>query len=529
MTNPVLPGFRPDPSICRAGDDFYLVTSTFEYFPGLPVQHSRDLLNWHLIGHVLDRPEQLNLDGVRSSGGLYAPTIRWHRGVFYVVCTLIGAPPGRPGGNFVVTATDPAGPWSDPVWLGEPESFDPSLFFDDVDGGAWFCATRPDPAAPIAGGTEIWVRRFDPQALRLVGPEQVIWHGALVDAVWAEAPHLYRSPDGDLLLLIAEGGTAHDHAVTCARAKLATGPYRNNPRNPVLTHRHLGARSPVVGAGHADLVTAADGTWWAVLLAIRARREADDDTYHYTLGRETFLAEVSWEDGWPVFNPGIGALRTDQAGPDVPAAPWPPVPERDDFDRDRLGPGWSYLRTPSAGLVSLSERPGWLALHPQPEGTEDAGCPAFVARPQETWDFRATGLLDFDPADAGPVAGIMLRQSERFSLRLLICSGTSAGVTSGSLPGSRRARVVRRFAGVDEVVAERPVPDGLLRLTVAGAGLDYTFSVNDLVLATVDGRVLSTTVAGGFTGTMIGPYAARPDRPGAAPSAFWDWFEYRWL
>ena len=269
-SNPVLPGFHPDPSICRVGDDFYLVTSSFEYFPGLPLQHSRDLVKWRLIGHVLDRPEQLNLDGVRSSGGLYAPTIRWHNGVFYVVCTLVDRPAGAPGGNFVVTATDPAGPWSDPVWLGEPESFDPSLMFD-TDGSAWFCAARPEPTSPVTGGTEIWVQAFDVSALSLVGPQAVIWHGALVDAVWAEAPHLYRTPDGGVLLVIAEGGTAHDHAMTCARADRVTGPYRNYPRNPVLTHRHLGERYPVVGAGHVDLVEAADGTWWAVALAMRTR------------------------------------------------------------------------------------------------------------------------------------------------------------------------------------------------------------------------------------------------------------------
>lgn len=542
---PVLPGFHPDPSVCRVGDDFYLVTSTFEYFPGLPVHHSRDLANWRLIGHVLDRPSQLDLDDVGSSGGLYAPTIRWHRGVFYVVCTLVGSAEGRPGGNFVVTATDPAGPWSEPVWLGESESFDPSLLFtvDSFDNDeAWFCAARPNPASTVSGGTEIWVQAFDVPTLSLVGPQTVIWHGAMVDAVWAEAPHLYRVPEG-FLLVIAEGGTAFHHSVTCARADQVTGPYRNGPTNPVLTHRHLGERYPVVGVGHADLVDAADGTWWAVALAMRTHWM--DDGYHYPMGRETFLAEVQWEDGWPVVNPGIGSLREHQTGlagavraPDQTRqsalSVQPGQSGRDDFDRDSLGPEWSFVRTPREPIISLTERPGWLALYPQPTSIEDVGCPAFICRPQDSWDFTASGLLDFTPRTELDVAGIVLRQNENFSLQLLV---------SLDRAGRRVARAVRRFAGVDEVVAVLPVADEPLLLSVTGDGLEYHFAVGDVPLAKIDGRGLSSSLAGGFTGTMLGPYvnSAKPNdhaqldptesrRDHAKsdnPVAYWNWFEYR--
>jgi xylan 1,4-beta-xylosidase len=521
-SNPVLPGFHPDPSICRVGEDFYLVTSTFEYFPGVPVYHSRDLVNWRLIGHVLHRPEQLNLDGVRSSGGLYAPTLRWHRGVFYLVCTLVGAGAG-PGGNFVVTATDPAGPWSDPVWLGELDSFDPSLFFTGFFTGTgsdevWFCAARPDRTSTIAGRTEIWVQAFDLRTLSLVGPQTVIWQGALVDAVWAEAPHLYRAPDGGVLLVIAEGGTAHDHAMTCARADRVTGPYQNHPRNPVLTHRHLGRRFPVVGAGHVDLVDAPDGNWWAVALAMRTRWA--DDGYHYPMGRETFLAEVVWEDGWPVVNPGLGALRDHQPGIGQ-AVRSASVPVRDDFDRDVLDLGWSFVRTPRALIADLESRPGWLALHPQPASIEDAGCPAFLGRPQDSWHFVASGLLEFAPRTDRDVAGIVLRQNEDFSLQLLV---------SLDPDGRKVARAVRRFAGINEVIAVAPVADGPLLLSVTGDGLEYRVAVNDLPLAKLDGRGLSPTLAGGFTGTVIGPYAhavASPDDEASIPMAYWDWFEYR--
>jgi xylan 1,4-beta-xylosidase len=533
-TNPVLPGFHPDPSICRVDDDFFLVTSTFEYFPGLPIHHSRDLVNWRLIGHVLDHPDQLNLDGVRSSGGLYAPTIRWHQGVFYLVCTLVGSAGDRPGGNFVVTATDPAGPWSEPVWLGEPESFDPSLLFTtDLFGRdeAWFCASRPDRTSMVTGGTEIWVQAFDPEKLSLAGPQHVIWHGALVDAVWAEAPHIYRAPDGDFLLVIAEGGTAHDHAMTCARSDRVIGPYRNNPRNPVLTHRHLGERYPVVGAGHADLVEAPDGSWWVVALAMRTRWAQDG--YHYPMGRETFLAEVSWEDGWPVVNPGVGALREYQAGL-LGASGDEPTSSRDDFDRLDLSREWSFVRTPRGPMLSLTERPGWLALYSQPVGVNEVGCPAFICRPQTSWDFTAAGLLNFAPRTELDVSGIVLRQNEDFSLQLLI---------SANSRGERVARAVRRFAGVDEVVAEFLVAPGSLLLEVTGDGLAYHMAVDEVPLATLDGRGLSTSLAGGFTGTMVGPYVftdplttgptSNAGHRGVPPSAnrppvsYWDWFEFR--
>jgi alpha-N-arabinofuranosidase len=398
-------------------------------------------------------------------------------------------------------------------------SSDPSLLFttDPVLGEkAWFCATRPDPTSSVTGGTEVWVQEFDVPTLSLVGEQTVIWHGALVDAVWAEAPHLYQRPDG-VLLVIAEGGTAHDHAMTCARADQVTGPYRNHPRNPVLTHRHLGERYPVVGVGHVDLVDAADGTWWAVALAMRTRWA--DDGYHYPMGRETFLAQVQWEDGWPVVNPGLGALRERQTGV-AGAQPLDPKPARDDFDRDSLGPDWSFVRTPRATIASLTERPGWLTLYPQSASIEDVGCPAFLARPQDAWDFTASGLLDFTPGHPEDVAGIVLRQNEDFSLQLLV---------SVDADGRRVARAVRRFGGVDDVAAELPVADGPLVLSVSGAGLEYRFEVDGVALATLDGRGLSTTLAGGFTGTMLGPYlkASRTDGD-QAPAAYWDWFEYRW-
>ena len=344
--NPVLPGCYPDPSICRVGDDYYLVTSSFEYFPGLPVFHSHDLVHWRQLGHAIDRAEQLDLSEVPSSGGLFAATLRHHDGVFYLVNTLVHAGAGVPGGNFLLTALDPAGPWSDPVWLDDADGIDPSLFFDD-DGRAWYVGTRPSPEPAWDGQTDVWLRELDLSSLRLTGPERVLWHGALLGAVWAEGPHLYKV-DGRYYLLAAEGGTAHHHAVSVARADEVTGPYVGNPANPVLTHRHLGRDHPIVGTGHADLVQLPDGGWWAVVLAMRPY-----GGYHYNLGRETFVVPVVWQDGWPVFAPGTGQVTACVVPPPLAPHPWSAQPARDEFRRPDLDLRWNALRGPASAFAAV--------------------------------------------------------------------------------------------------------------------------------------------------------------------------------
>jgi xylan 1,4-beta-xylosidase len=491
--NPILPGSHPDPSICRVGPDFYLVTSTFEWFPGLPVFHSRDLVHWRPLGHVLDRPEQLPLDGIRPSGGLYAPTIRYHDGTFYVTCTLMDG--NAETGNFVVTATDPAGPWSEPHWLGEPESFDPSLLFDD-DGRVWFHATRPrDPA----GHTEVWLRELDLAEMKLIGPEHVIWHGALRNAVWAEGPHLYRI--GDLYYLVAaEGGTALDHAVCVARSTHITGPYQANPRNPVLTHRHLGADHPIGATGHADLIQTADGDWWAVLLAIRPGGN---------LGRETFLTPVRWADGWPVI-PGVRQIET---RPGLPEHRWPAEPVCDTFEEPELRPHWNQLRTPRERFWDLT--PGRLRLRLRPETLTERGCPSLIARRQQHAHFTAHTALDFAPASGNECAGLVLLQNDAFQLRCEISLGV--------------ARLIRRAEGTDELLAERPIAGGRIRIVVEAHDQSYQFRLDGADFgAPADGRVLGHELAGSFTGAYLGMYASSNGSPSTTTADF-AYYEYREL
>lgn len=514
--NPILPGFYPDPSICRAGEDYYLITSSFEYFPGLPLFHSRDLVHWRQLGHVLDRPEQLNLDGVRPSGGLYAPTIRYHAGTFYVINTLVDGKEKR--GNFIVTASDPSGLWSMPHWLDDAPGIDPSLFFDD-DGRVWYVGNRHAFEGHYQGHCEIWLQELDLKQMQLVGPKHILWDGAVKGAVYAEGPHLYKV-NGLYYLLIAEGGTGHDHAVTIARSASITGPYEVNPRNPILTHRHLGRDYPIVGTGHADLVETQYGEWWMVALAMRPY-----DGYFYNLGRETFLAPVQWEDGWPIVSPGTGRIEWTYTVPNLQEHRWPTEPACDVFESAMLAPHWVFVRTPRTPFWSLEARPGHLRLYLRPERLTELANPSFVGRRQQHRTFTVRTAMDFEPRETHECAGLVLLQNNDYHFRLTCTQGTH---------GRRVVRLIRRMRGIDTIVGEQVVGSGRLYLKVEARGQAYTFCVTTApemwipVAEAVDGRLLSTPVAGGFVGAMIGLYASSNGHSSETVADF-AWFEYRGL
>ncbi|MFG2824507.1 glycoside hydrolase family 43 protein [Kitasatospora sp. NPDC048365] len=489
--NPILPGFHPDPSICRVGEDYYLVNSSFQYFPGLPIHHSRDLVHWRPLGHVLDRPGQLPLDGVRPSGGLYAPTIRYAHGRFHVVCTLVDGL--RESGTFVVTAEDPAGPWSEPVWLPEAPGFDPDLFVDPATGRTWLLGARPVPGLESEGRTEIWARPIDHGSWRFTGEERVLFRGALVDARWAEGPHLLHR-DGWYYLLLAEGGTEELHAVTVARSRSLDEPFENCPRNPLLTHRHLGPGCPVTGVGHADLVDTPGGDWYAVVLGSRPY-----EGRHTALGRETFLARVGWaEDGWPVVNPGIGRLQQ-LVRVDLPAHPWPVGAE----DPAELGPQWCRVRTPRRRIHRLDPTSGVLRLEAAPVPLSERGSPSFLGRRLQHHRFSATTTLLDPTAPVGTFrAGLALLQDEDHHVLLTV--------------GAGGARATVRCAGHERVLAELPLRPGPVRLAVRVDGPDGVLLTARgeegwRQLAAFDARVLTTATAGGFTGALVGLYAYGED------------------
>jgi xylan 1,4-beta-xylosidase len=510
FSNPILPGFYPDPSICRVADHYYLVTSTFAYFPGIPIFHSQDLVHWEQLGHVLGRLSQLDLDGVGQSEGIFAPTIRYHQGIFYVITTNI-----TKGGNFIVTAADPAGPWSDPYWLHDAPGIDPSLFFDET-GRAYYIGTRSAPEGErYFGNCEIWLRELDLQRMTLIGEEYPLWRGALREAVWPEGPHIYFK-DGYYYLMIAEGGTDYHHAVTIARSPKITGPYEGNPANPILTHRHLGRSYPVTNTGHADLVETPAGDWWMVLLGSRPF-----GGYYRNLGRETFLVPVIWEDGWPVVSPGSGKVEFSYSSPALPEFAVAPVLARDDFDRNTLNLVWNFIRTPRGEFWSLTDRPGYLRLKLKPERLNELKNPAFIGRRIQHFDFTATTVVEFSPGCPGETAGIALIQNHRFYFRLEIVAADR----------DYRIRLIQTAAGVEAEIASQVWAPGPVYLRITGRKQEFGFyygtseKMMNILAEKIDGRILSTDVAGGFVGSYVGLFACG-NGVTTQNYADFDWFEY---
>lgn len=471
--NPILPGCHPDPSICRVGDEFFLVSSTFEYLPGLPVHRSVDLVEWEIIGHAVD--DRFDLTEVPSSGGLFAPTIRHHGGRFYVVCTVVhGDDRAR---HFVVTATDAAGPWSDPVWFDGIPGIDPSLTFDE--GRVWLCGTRLASPGLWRGQTDVWLRELDPATLAPIGEERLIWHGAMEGAVWAEGPHILHRPGGGFMLLAAEGGTARDHAVCVAYADRIEGPYVGDLGNPRLTHRDLGARTDIVNVGHADLVDAPDGSSWAVLLATHTQDGLDS-----LLGRQTHLVPVEWEDARPVFAPGVGRVLHEMEAAGIPDRPFEPYAVRDDFSDTRLGPDWNGVRRMPADFARTDG--GRLFL------TTDATSPlSFLGRRLPL----SHVIVEVDAAvGTAESAGLLLRTSDSTHLEV-------------ALDASGEVRVVLTADGGSVEHARTGLGSTAVRLRVEIDGFAATAWAGDVRLADVDVSALSTTHAGGFVGSWIGPVA----------------------
>lgn len=512
--NPLLPGFYPDPSAIRVGEDYYLVTSSFEFFPGVPIFHSKDLVNWRQLGHVLDRPSQLNLDGIIPSMGIWAPTIRYHDGLFYMITTYVDN--DKQQHNFFVTAEDPAGDWSDPVWLEDAPGIDPSLFFDE-DGKAYYSGNRvPPEGQDYPKHMDIWLQEIDLQSGKLLGEKVSIWQGALKVAHAQEGPHVYRI-GGWYYVLIAEGGTGHTHAITVARSRSVFGPYEGHKSNPVLTHRHLGRSYPIVNVGHGELVETQHGDWWMVCLASRTC-----GGYYRNLGRETFLTPVEWEEEWPVVNPGKGVLELEGAAPDLPETPWPQPPVRDEFDGDTLAHVWNFLRTPRGDFWSLGERPGYLRLRLKPERLTDIANPALVARRQQHHSFRAMTEMTFAPEAAGEVAGLVLFQNADNHFRLERGQKDGEGVLTLSV----------RTRGDEQVLASAPWTAGSVQLKAEARGQAHSFYYRgseaekwQTLFEAADGRCLSTDIAGGFTGAYIGLYASSQGEASGNVADF-GWFSY---
>lgn len=504
--NPVLAGFYPDPSMTRAGDSYYLTVSSFSYFPGAPIFKSDDLVNWQQIGHALDRPEQFNPTGIRMTRGMFAPTLRYHDGVFYLITTAVDA-----GGNFIVTATDPAGPWSDPIWLPEVGGIDPDIFFDD-DGKVYITHNDAPRGEPIYDGHRaIWMWEYDPEQKAVVqGSKQLLVNGGTdiaQEPVWIEAPHIFKK-DGWYYLSCAEGGTGYNHSQVIFRSRSLSEPFVSYAGNPILTQRDLDIdrANPITTAGHADMVQTQNGEWWAVFLATRAY-----DKTAYNTGRETFLLPVSWRDGWPHILPAGEVISYTNTKPDLPAATETIAPTsgnftwRDSFDGEGLDMHWVMHRTPEGDWHHQNSEAGTLSLTAKADQLGELKQPAALFRRQQHTHYQASTELAL-PSQAGYSAGLSVFQNEKSHYYL--------GVTKSD--DSYRLFLERAQGDSLTIIREHTlehIDQDTLELGVEQNAGEISFYVETapdirITLADkIDGKMLSTEVAGGFLGAMIGMHA----------------------
>ncbi len=497
--NPILTGMYPDPSICRVHEDYYLVTSSFEYLPGIPVFHSKDLIHWRQIGHALQHEGQMEFPNAKSSKGIWAPTIRFHDGMFYIASTVAD---GNQSRNFYVTACDPEGPWSAPVYV-EQSGVDPSLFFDD-DGSVYFTSNRFGDGLPNA---VVQQSLIDVSTGKLRSEPRIISEGS--GGAFTEAPHLFKR-NGRYYLVCAEGGTGLSHMSTLFRADTPWGPFEGCPFNPVLTSRD--APQPALCAmGHADFVTDQQGNDWAVFLCHR-----NTISKYHTLGRETALLPVCWrEDGWPEVLYQQAPLRV-ECQTLLSDHPWPREPARDIFTESGLGHKWNFLRMFIKDYAMEAEG---LSLLGNAFSLSDCASPAFIAQRQRHFDCEIKTKMMFEPRSENEEAGVAVRMSEQAFYCLTV-----------TRRDGRKCLALTKRLGDMQTETVCPVEyGGPLELYVQADRERYTFGhmVNGERCALGSGLawMLSSEVHLGFTGVYLGMYASGNGTPCISPARY-SWFEY---
>jgi alpha-N-arabinofuranosidase len=419
--NPIIPGGYPDPSICKVGDTFYVVNSSFEYFPGLPIHKSKDLINWELIGYGLHRAEQcadeVNLVDVQSDGGIHAPTIRYNKGTFYIITTNVYYNEEKKTTdfvNFILTAKNPEGPWSEPHVLEGAPGIDPDIFFDN-DGKVWYVGTHSPENPNFEGEGEIWLQQIDAENWKLIGERHYLWRGAC-GGVWVEGPHLYKR-DNRYYLMVAEGGTSFNHAVMIAVSDSIKGPYIPNDRNPILSTRQLSYDNWVHSTGHADLIELNDGRWYMVALGIRGEEDRGSN-----MGRETHLIPMQWEREpfwwkekkyeWPVVAPQTGKIERSNPVPFKGTTQKRNLSFIDNFDSSNLKLDWNFRRVPLPNTFSLSARKDHLRLYTNPNTIQERGRASLIGFRQTETDFEFRAKMSFKPKSNNSEAGISLFQKD---------------------------------------------------------------------------------------------------------------------
>ncbi len=518
IKNPILPGFYPDPSICRVNKDYYLVNSSFSYFPGVPIFHSTDLVHWKQIGHVLDRPSQLNLNGQGISEGIFAPTIRYCKGIFYLITTATGGL-----GNFFVTAKNPAGPWSEPILIKEIMGIDPSFFFDE-NGKAYITNCGPGPHNPNVWDPNcaIWLQELDLKSQKLSGPRKAI--RTALDSVkktssWIEGPHIYKNK-GYYYLIAAEGGTGIHHAVTVYRSKNIWGPYEAYTENPILTQCDLPADrpNPITCTGHADFVQTPDEEWVSVFLACQPY--SDD---YYNTGRQTFFLPIDWKGEWPKL------LEKEKV---VPIEVKSPINKRkgkisfadystnwrDDFDDPKLKLDWNFIRTPNEKWYDLKDKN--LVIQARAVSIAERGNPSFIGRRLQHINAEMSTAVQLE-YQKEMEAGLVAFQNEKCFYKFVIINESGKCYVSLSSATTDIKKEELLHYKVENMIYLKIIPSG------SEFNCEYSLDNKNWTsfCSGLDGRVLSTHVAGGFTGTYLGlyAYAKKPAK------AIFDWASYKQL
>jgi xylan 1,4-beta-xylosidase len=473
--NPIIRGFHPDPSVCRVGEDYYLVTSSFEYFPGIPIYHSTDLVNWRQIGNCINRNEQLVLKEAGNSGGIWAPTIRYYEGTFYVTATYSNR------GNFILSTQDILGDWSEPVWV-DIDGIDPSLYFEDKK--AYYCTNAREHSET----EEISLAEIDLSTGQRKSDLKAIWAGT--GGGWLEAPHIYYI-DGWYYLMTAEGGTSFGHMITLARSKTIWGPYESCPENPILTNRNDTSKQ-IQCAGHGDLVDDKNGNWWLVHLGIRPTNGKSN------LGRETFLTPVVFENGWLRIADGKARMEYDA----------PILHEQKrinrmvfDFKQKMWEPQWIFLHSPTA--EAYQRKNGCVTLYPSTSSFDAPESPTFAAVRPLDFDCSFETVLDFTPQKVGDEAGVVIYLQSDFHYR--ICKRkTEHGIVIA---------VEKTADDFNQVAYQREVPEGTLHVKIACDRLYYHFyyavcdePMQEACMASTRFLCCETTDRS-FTGTVMGIYA----------------------
>ena len=509
--NPIIRGFYPDPSICRVGKDYYLANSSFEYLPGIPIFHSTDLFHWEQIGYGISRPSQMEFEGCNPNGGIFAPTIRYHNGLFYLTTTNVchpGAFSPEGSGNFIITAKDPGGEWSDPIWIAQG-GIDPSLFFDD-DGRIYYTSTKHVTKEDGSFGSAIQMSEIDITTGELLTQSRIISYGC--GGRFPEGPHIYKK-DGYYYLMLAEGGTEMGHRETISRAKNIWGPYECCPHNPILTAMNENDAS-LSALGHADLIEAEDGSWWMVFLCQRLSEQ-----YYHHLGRETSIAPVQWIDGWPlVYDGKVPTIHMKIEERDL-------LPNQTqallhtDFNQEKLGLEWSFLRTFYRDYQLNGEK---LLVKGNRYSLNDNATPAFLARRQQDFECRMELSVVFEPEHEKEEAGIALMHMGHGHYEMVITK--RAG---------KKVILLRKtvFDMVNETISEAVTAEEIqLRIIADRYTYEFYYGVDGVFtkLGSATTKLLSSEVIGGCIGVLGGIYASGNGKD-CSRSAEFTWFEYEVL